>query len=156
MLWYTRKREMLGFSTTRFGRPRPYIALDSKQVLYIVGTAICLDFLCLMSLTMVYVDADIIDEDVEAKMQELFDKKTVVFHNAKFDLQWFRYHFNFKFPNFEDTMLMHYMFDEQPGTHGLKQLAMKHTPYGDYEKPLEDWGGTRKQHGILNNHLVMI
>ena len=68
----------------------------------------------------VYVDADIIDEDVEAKMQELFDKKTVVFHNAKFDLQWFRYHFNFKFPNFEDTMLMHYMFDEQPGTHGLK------------------------------------
>ena len=36
-------------------------------------------------------------------------------------------------------MLMHYMFDEQPGTHGLKQLAMKHTPYGDYEKPLEDY-----------------
>ena len=47
-------------------------------------------------------------------------------------------------------MLIHYMFDENPGTHGLKQLAMKHTPYGDYEKPLEDWGAEyRRKHGIL-------
>ena len=82
--------------------------------------------------------------------QELFNKKTVVFHNAKFDLQWFIYHFNFKFPKFEDTMLMHYMFDENPGTHGLKQLAMNHTPYGDYEKPLEDWSiEYRRKHGVL-------
>jgi DNA polymerase I-like protein with 3'-5' exonuclease and polymerase domains len=45
---------------------------------------------------------------------------------------------------------MHYMFDEQPGTHGLKTLAMKHTPYGDYEKPLQDFSEQyRKQHGIL-------
>jgi DNA polymerase I-like protein with 3'-5' exonuclease and polymerase domains len=83
-------------------------------------------------------------------MQELFNKKTVVFHNAKFDLQWFIYHFNFNFPKFEDTMLMHYMFDENPGTHGLKTLAMKHTPFGDYEKPLEDWSAEyRRKHGIL-------
>ena len=98
----------------------------------------------------IYCDADVIDEDVEAKMQELFNKKTVVFHNAKFDLQWFIYHFNFNFPKFEDTMLMHYMFDENPGTHGLKTLAMKHTPFGDYEKPLEDWSAEyRRKHGIL-------
>ena len=48
----------------------------------------------------VYVDCDIIDEEIENKMQELFNKKTLVFHNAKFDLQWFVYHFNFKFPKF--------------------------------------------------------
>ena len=119
-----KKKKMLGFSTTRFGRPRPYIALDSETSALYCRDGYMLGFS--MSYEPdhgVYVDADIIDEDVEAKMQELFDKKTVVFHNAKFDLQWFRYHFNFKFPNFEDTMLMHYMFDEQPGTHGLKQSS---------------------------------
>ena len=131
--------------------PRPYIALDSETSALYCRDGYMLGFS--MSYEPdhgVYVDCDIIDEEIENKMQELFNKKTVVFHNAKFDLQWFVYHFNFKFPNFEDTMLMHYMFDENPGTHGLKQLAMNHTPYGDYEKPLEDWSiEYRRKHGVL-------
>ena len=98
----------------------------------------------------VYVDCDAIDRTCEALMQQIFDKKRVVFHNAKFDLQWFQYQFNFKFPNFEDTMLMHYMFDENPGTHGLKTLALKHTDYGDYEAELDTWiTDYRKRTGIL-------
>ena len=98
----------------------------------------------------VYVDCDAIDQTCEALMQQIFDKKRVVFHNAKFDLQWFQYHFNFKFPRFEDTMLMHYMFDENPGTHGLKTLALKHTEYGDYEAELDNWiTDFRKRTGIL-------
>ena len=98
----------------------------------------------------VYVDCDAIDEKAEHLMQLLFDKKRVVFHNAKFDLQWFQYQFNFKFPRFEDTMLMHYMFDENPGTHGLKTLALKHTDYGDYEAELDTWiTDYRKRTGIL-------
>ena len=98
----------------------------------------------------VYVDCDAIDEKAEKLMQQLFDKKRVVFHNAKFDLQWFQYQFNFKFPRFEDTMLMHYMFDENPGTHGLKTLALKHTDYGDYEAELDAWiTDYRKRTGIL-------
>lgn len=86
-----------------------------------------------------YIDADCIDEKVEAKLQELFDKKRMVFHNAKFDIPMFEYHFNLKVSRFEDTMLMHYMIDENPGTHGLKMLAMKYTEYGDYEKPMYNW-----------------
>jgi len=75
-----------------------------------------------------------------------------VFHNAKFDIAFFEYHFNFKFPQFEDTMLLHYLIDENPGTHGLKQLAMKYTIYGDYEKPMYDWiDRYRKEHGILKS-----
>ena len=98
----------------------------------------------------VYVDCDAIDQTCEALMQQIFNKKRVVFHNAKFDLQWFQYHFNFEFPNFEDTMLMHYMFDENPGTHGLKTLALKHTDYGDYEAELDNWiTDYRKRTGIL-------
>jgi len=97
-----------------------------------------------------YILTDVIDETAEHLMQQLFEKKTVVFHNAKFDLAFFEYHFNFKFPKFHDTMLLHYCLEEQPGTHGLKQLAMKYTPYGDYEKPLQDWiDGYRKSHRIL-------
>jgi DNA polymerase I-like protein with 3'-5' exonuclease and polymerase domains len=46
--------------------------------------------------------------------------------------------------------LLHYLIDENPGTHGLKQLAMKFTPYGDYEKPMYDWiDQYRKENGIL-------
>ena len=98
----------------------------------------------------IYADCDCMDEESERLMQEIFNKKRVVFHNAKFDLQWFEYHFNFEFPHFEDTMLMHYMFDERPGTHGLKTLAIKHTDYGDYEAELDNWiQDYRKRTGVL-------
>ena len=86
-----------------------------------------------------YILTDCIDERAEHLMQLLFDKKKVVFHNSKFDIAFFRYQFGFKFPRFEDTMLMHYTLNENPGTHGLKQLALKFTPFGDYEKPMYDW-----------------
>ena len=42
------------------------------------------------------------------------------------------------------------MFDERPGTHGLKTLAIKHTDYGDYEAELDTWiTDYRKRTGIL-------
>ena len=99
-----------------------------------------------------YINADCLDESAEEKMQELFDKKRMVFHNAKFDIPMFEFHFNVTIPKFEDTMLMHYMLDENPGTHGLKMLAMKYTDYGDYEKPMYAWMDEyRKQHAVLKN-----
>ena len=102
-----------------------------------------------------YIDTDCVDEKAEHLMQLLFDKKIVVFHNAKFDLAMLEYHFNFKFPRFEDTMLLHYCLEEQPGTHGLKQLAMRYTPYGDYEKPMHDWiDGYRKANRILKDQFT--
>ena len=99
-----------------------------------------------------YIDCNCIDEKAEELLQLIFDKKRVVFHNAKFDIAFFEYHFGFKFTRFEDTMLMQYMLDEQPGTHGLKQLTLKHTPYGDYEKPMYQWiEDYRKRTGILKD-----
>ena len=99
-----------------------------------------------------YIDTECFDEETEHLLQELFYTKTVIFHNAKFDMAFFEYHFNFEFPRFEDTMLLHYLIDENPGTHGLKQLAIKYTKYGDYEKPMYDWiDQYRKEHGILKN-----
>jgi hypothetical protein len=97
----------------------------------------------------VYIDTTCLDDKSEELLQELFTKKRVIFHNAKFDIAFFEYHFNFKFPRFEDTMLLHYIIDEN-SRHGLKELSLKYTKYGDYEKPMYDWmDNYRKQTGML-------
>ena len=87
----------------------------------------------------VYISTDCIDDEVADLLQTLFIEKNVIMHNAKFDLAMLEYHFNFEFPTIDDTMLMSYMLNEVPGNHGLKGLAIKHTPYGDYEKPMYDF-----------------
>ena len=118
----------------------PYIGLDSETTgLYprdghVLGISISYerDY-------GVYIDTECFDERTEALLQTLFNQTKVIFHNAKFDIAFFEYHFNWNFPDFEDTMLLHYLTNENPGTHGLKQLAMKWTPYGDYEQPMYDW-----------------
>jgi len=136
--------------------PKPYIALDSETTGlyprdgYMLGISLAYD-----DKKGAYINTECFDEETEALLQELFDKKTVVFHNAKFDMAFFEYHFNFRFPSFEDTMLLHYLIDENPGTHGLKKLSMQYTPYGDYEKPMYDWiQNYRKQYGILKEQFT--
>ena len=145
--------EANAFFQAAIDAPSAYIALDSETTgLYprdghMLGLSLSYE-----QDRGAYIDTECLDEESERLLQELFNKKAVVFHNAKFDLAFFEYHFNFKFPHFEDTMLLHYLIDENPGTHGLKQLAIKYTKYGDYEKPMYDWiDNYRKQHGILKN-----
>ena len=145
--------EANAFFQAAIDAPSPYVALDSETTgLYprdghMLGISLSYE-----QDRGAYIDTECFDEESERLLQELFDKKTVIFHNAKFDMAFFEYHFNFKFPQFEDTMLLHYLIDENPGTHGLKQLAMKYTKYGDYEKPMYDWiDNYRKEHGILKN-----
>ena len=130
-----------------------YVALDSETTGlyprdgYMLGISLSYNGKC-----GAYIDTDCFDDETERLLQELFDKKIVVFHNAKFDMAFFEYHFHFRFPRFEDTMLLHYLIDENPGGHGLKQLTMKFTPYGDYEKPMYEWiDQYRKEHGILKD-----
>ena len=139
------------FIRTALKHPLGYIALDSETTgLYprdghMLGISLSYNGKC-----GAYINTDCFDDTTEALLQQLFDRKIVVFHNAKFDMAFFEYHFNFKFPNFEDTMLLHYLIDENPGGHGLKQLSLKYTPYGDYEKPMYDWiDQYRKETGVL-------
>jgi len=131
--------------------PCDYIALDSETTgLYPRDGHMLGISLSYNGTSGAYIDTNCFDDTTEKLLQELFDKKAVIFHNAKFDMAFFEYHFNFKFSKFEDTMLLHYLIDENPGTHGLKQLAMRFTPYGDYEKPMYDWiDQYRKENGIL-------
>ena len=145
--------EANSFFQAAIDAPSPYVALDSETTgLYprdghMLGISLSYE-----RDRGAYIDTECFDEESERLLQELFHKKIVVFHNAKFDMAFFEYHFNFEFPRFEDTMLLHYLIDENPGTHGLKQLAIKYTKYGDYEKPMYDWiDQYRKEHGILKN-----
>jgi DNA polymerase I-like protein with 3'-5' exonuclease and polymerase domains len=72
----------------------------------------------------------------------IFANKKVIFHNAKFDIGFMQYEYGFVFPDFEDTMLLHYCLEESVGTHGLKPLALRFTDLGDYERELDEYKKT--------------
>ena len=55
-----------------------------------------------------------------AGFKQYLKKKNCIFHNAKFDINYLEYELNFTFPDWEDTMLLHYCLEEAVGTHGLK------------------------------------
>lgn len=145
--------EALRFIQDALEWPEDYIALDSEtSALYsrdghVLGISLSYrdDFGA-------YISTECFTSLVEEKLQELFNKKKVVFHNAKFDIGFFKYHFGWDFPDIEDTMLLHYLINENPGNHGLKQLALKYTKYGDYEKEQNEWiAAYCKSHGILKS-----
>ena len=114
------KAEAIQFLEAALAHPNQFIGLDSETTgLYprdghMIGFSLSYE-----KDKGAYVLTDIIDEEVEELMQKIFDTKQVVFHNAKFDLAFFEYHFGFKFPKFHDTMLLHYCLEEVPCTHGL-------------------------------------
>ena len=98
-----------------------------------------------------YISTDCLDETCMALIQEICDTFYVVFHNMKFDYKMTDYHLDIKYNRnkVHDTMLMHYVLDENE-SHGLKQLALKYTSYGDYDSALDEF---KKEyctsHGIL-------
>lgn len=99
----------------------------------------------------VYIDADFLSEKAVALLQKIVDTKIIVMHNKKFDMVWYGYHLGIRFTNIvEDTMIMHYVLDEQPGTHGLKQLCIKYTDLGDYDRDLDTFKKDYcRQHKVL-------
>ena len=85
-----------------------------------------------------YISSDCITDRVVEKLQLIADSFETVFHNLKFDWKMIEYHFGIQFDEncCHDTMVEHYVLDETPGTHGLKQLAIKYTGYGDLQKKM--------------------
>lgn len=97
----------------------------------------------------VYIDSDIIDDFHIFRMQKIFHEHPIVFHNMKFDYKMMRYHFTFTFKKVDDTMLEHYALDEN-NPHGLKDLALKYTNYGNYDAELDAFKKTYcAEHKIL-------
>jgi DNA polymerase I-like protein with 3'-5' exonuclease and polymerase domains len=85
-----------------------------------------------------YIHSDVVNVYKEY-FHNLFKTKKCILHNAKFDMNFMVYEYGFEFPDFEDTMLMHYCLEESVGTHGLKPLALRFTDLGDYEKELDEY-----------------
>ena len=95
--------------------------------------------------------ADILDERHELLLEKIIKKYLIVCHNMKFDVKMLSYHLKLMFDRTKvhDTMLLHYVLDENDA-HGLKQLALKYTSFGDYDSELENFKKQYcSQHGIL-------
>ena len=131
---------LMEYLNDMYSDPCTFVAVDSEtagfdpRAGYVLG--LCLSYQDTFG---VYVDADCINTEAQELLQKIFDSKTVIMHNAKFDMAWLELHFGFNFPNWEDTMLIHYVGNETPGTHGLKQLAIRYTDYGNYEEEQNQW-----------------
>jgi len=85
-----------------------------------------------------YVSIDIVLANKQW-FHDLFYNRKCIFHNSKFDTNYMETELGFEFPDYEDTMLLHYCLEEAVGTHGLKPLALRFTDLGDYERELDDY-----------------
>lgn len=85
-----------------------------------------------------YISMDVLYDHHFDLLQKIIDKFIVVFHNMKYDIKMLEYHTTLKFDRSrtEDTMVMHYVLDEN-ALHGLKTLALKYTDFGNYDEELE-------------------
>jgi DNA polymerase I-like protein with 3'-5' exonuclease and polymerase domains len=98
-----------------------------------------------------YIITDCLDERCMELLQQIADQFITVFHNMKFDYKMIGYHLGIRFDRsrVHDTMVMHYVLDETD-SHGLKQLALKYTDYGDYDSELDEFKREYcKTNGIL-------
>lgn len=78
------------------------------------------------------------DPDLREILRRFFDRARLVAHNGKFDQRVLAANDLGRFNLEADTMLLHYMLDEQKGTHGLKQLLSTFVGVPDYEAELVD------------------
>lgn len=98
-----------------------------------------------------YITTDCMDEACIELLQKIANEFETIFHNMKFDYKMIKYHLGIDFPRqrVHDTMVMHYALDETD-SHGLKQLALKYTDYGDYDSALDEFKRDYcTQHGLL-------
>lgn len=81
-----------------------------------------------------------IDWDAVKELYPLRDalaRHRLVFHNGVFDVPWMR-KAGLRVCWWGDTILMHYLTDERPGTHGLERLAMDGFSWPSYESALKE------------------
>lgn len=78
--------------------------------------------------------------DMVDQISKIIDDLFVVMHNGKFDLLWMRVHYGVEWPIDFDTMIAHYMLDENM-RHGLKFLAMMYCGAPDWEVGLDEKQG---------------
>lgn len=101
-----------------------------------------------------YILTDCLDERCIELLQTIANTFDIVFHNLKFDFKMIRYHLGITFrpDHVHDTMVMHYVLDEND-SHGLKELALKYTDYGNYDAALDTFKKEYcRSHGLLEEN----
>lgn len=71
-------------------------------------------------------------EDMIEQIDERLEDCSLITHNGKFDMLWMRVHYGVEWEIHFDTMLAHYVLDEN-SRHGLKELAMRMLGAPDWE-----------------------
>jgi len=103
-----------------------------------------------------YILTDCLDEECIQLLQTIANTFDIVFHNLKFDFKMICYHLGIDFrpDHVHDTMVMHYVLDEND-SHGLKELALKYTDYGNYDQELDTFKKEYcRSHGILEEQFT--
>jgi len=97
-----------------------------------------------------FIPVDVLNE-INNTLNTVLNNNLIIMHNAKFDMKWTKYKLGITIPNFEDTMIVHYLFINQTkGTHSLKNLAMEHTNLKDYSREQDEFVAKfRRQNKIL-------
>lgn len=135
----------------------PYIALDTETTClyprdgYVLGLSISYK-----AKHGRYILTDVLSEEGISLLQQVTMKYEIVFHNLKFDYKMLAYHLGLKFNRqaVHDTMILHYLLDEND-SHGLKQLALKYTDFGDYDAELDEYKKEYcAKHGILRENFT--
>ena len=94
-------------------------------------------------------------QELEDIVERLTDKLAhncfLVAHNGKFDSLWMRVHFGVEWYIDFDTMIAHYMLDEND-RHGLKYLAQKYYGAFDYEIDLDTKKGKNDYRALALYH----
>lgn len=86
-------------------------------------------------------------EELSPIVEELF----LIMHNGKFDLLWMWVHFGVQWPLDFDTMLAHYLLDENM-RHGLKYLAQVYCGAPDWEVDLDTKQGNSSLKRLAKYH----
>lgn len=101
-----------------------------------------------------YILTDVIYDEAEDLLKQIIAKMNIVMHNKKYDIKMMEYHLGLRFGRVDDTILMHYVLDEN-ASHSLKELALKYTEFGDYDKALDDFKKEYcRKHGILEENFT--
>lgn len=84
------------------------------------------------------------DDDLVKHIQPMFQQVQWIWHNGKFDAAFLRVAGHRHAYVAEDTMLLSYCLDENPGSHGLKQLSKNLIGAPDYAEELKKYLPNKK------------
>jgi DNA polymerase-1 len=81
---------------------------------------------------------------------------TKVFHNAAFDMTWLEYIFGYEIQNYDDTMIMKFLLNQNDQDRkGLKPLTKEYLDMGYYEYSIKQYVGEKESYSNIPPKILM-